>query len=489
MSEIKTELSQMLERGIAAAKAGDREMARDLLMRVVERDERNVKAWLWLSEVVDTPDDREVCLENVLTLEPGHRAAQRGLALLRQENAAPAHSRLHPVTGPSSAPSLAAALWRGFPPPEEQRPESEAGYTPPSIEESYAFSRKASPSLAAALLRPAAPLESEPESAAYEPPVPLPPEAPVVPGWPAVQQDVSTLLSEFDDEYLCPYCAEQTAPEDQVCPACKGNLWQSTPRLKARSGLLWLTVLSLVMAAMWQLYGFITWGFIYIQPLYTQGKLKTIDQFIGLYLGRPTVPPDVAATILERLPPATFWGLMLVIGLQLGTAFLIYLRWRPFYWFAVLLACLNVVYAVTEAVVHSRSEWGWLATLAQAGVPLMFLLLIQQDFMVQRERLLCRPDKGLHSHSGFYMRGREYARKKMWTQAVIHYRRATAEAPRMVAYHLALAAAYVQLKRYERALAALQEAQRIEPENRDVRQLAAEIAQKRAHYTGVTNDG
>ena len=76
---------RLLREGIAAAKAGQRERARDLLMRVVEQDEENVSAWLWLSGVVDSLDDQEICLENVLALDPDNEAARKGLASVRKQ--------------------------------------------------------------------------------------------------------------------------------------------------------------------------------------------------------------------------------------------------------------------------------------------------------------------------------------------------------------------------------------------------------------------
>jgi tetratricopeptide (TPR) repeat protein len=76
-------LEELVQAGIAAVKAGDKEQARVLLMRAVELDETSVTAWLWLSGVVETLADREVCLENVLTLDPDHAAAARGLAWIR----------------------------------------------------------------------------------------------------------------------------------------------------------------------------------------------------------------------------------------------------------------------------------------------------------------------------------------------------------------------------------------------------------------------
>ena len=42
-------LKALLEEGITAAKAGQKERARQCLMQVVKADENNEQAWLWLS--------------------------------------------------------------------------------------------------------------------------------------------------------------------------------------------------------------------------------------------------------------------------------------------------------------------------------------------------------------------------------------------------------------------------------------------------------
>src|SRR5512136_2127490 len=77
-----------LREGIGAAKAGQRERARELLVRVVEEDEENLQAWLWLSGVMDGLDDKEVCLENALELDPGNEAARKGLDWVRRKKEA-----------------------------------------------------------------------------------------------------------------------------------------------------------------------------------------------------------------------------------------------------------------------------------------------------------------------------------------------------------------------------------------------------------------
>jgi len=80
------EMREWLAEGIARAKAGQREQAREMLLRVVERDERNVQAWLWLSGLVDDLQDRRVALENVLAIEPENAFARAGLNWLDQQS-------------------------------------------------------------------------------------------------------------------------------------------------------------------------------------------------------------------------------------------------------------------------------------------------------------------------------------------------------------------------------------------------------------------
>jgi len=79
------QVSEWLREGIAAVKAGQNERAHDLLIRVVARDEQNAQAWLWLSGVVESLEDRRVCLENVLDIDPDNATARKGLAWVRRQ--------------------------------------------------------------------------------------------------------------------------------------------------------------------------------------------------------------------------------------------------------------------------------------------------------------------------------------------------------------------------------------------------------------------
>jgi tetratricopeptide (TPR) repeat protein len=77
------QVSEWLRDGIAAARAGRRDEARELLMRVIEVNERSERAWLWLSGVVETDEERLICFENVLTLNPDNAQAKAGLRWLQ----------------------------------------------------------------------------------------------------------------------------------------------------------------------------------------------------------------------------------------------------------------------------------------------------------------------------------------------------------------------------------------------------------------------
>jgi cell division septation protein DedD len=72
-----------LGEAIAYIGRGDREIGRQMLEEILEEDEVNEKAWLWLSSVVESDEDREICLENVLTLNPDNRVAQKSLEALQ----------------------------------------------------------------------------------------------------------------------------------------------------------------------------------------------------------------------------------------------------------------------------------------------------------------------------------------------------------------------------------------------------------------------
>ena len=62
----QSQVDRLLAQGVASAQAGQREKAYDLLMDVIELDQRNELAWLWLSSVTDDAGDHDYESRNQL---------------------------------------------------------------------------------------------------------------------------------------------------------------------------------------------------------------------------------------------------------------------------------------------------------------------------------------------------------------------------------------------------------------------------------------
>jgi tetratricopeptide (TPR) repeat protein len=78
--------SEVLQQAIRAARAGHKLEARDLLIELVEVDPRNEMAWIWLSGLVDTLEDRIIACENVLTINPANEKMRAHLAELQRQH-------------------------------------------------------------------------------------------------------------------------------------------------------------------------------------------------------------------------------------------------------------------------------------------------------------------------------------------------------------------------------------------------------------------
>ena len=107
-------MDNYLQQGIAAAKAGDKSCAFDLLTRASQVPATSEQAWLWLSGVVSDDSERLFCLDSVLRINSENAAAKRGAAMLRKNGvfpAVPVYPELQPAAslqGPASksVPSL-----------------------------------------------------------------------------------------------------------------------------------------------------------------------------------------------------------------------------------------------------------------------------------------------------------------------------------------------------------------------------------------------
>ncbi len=83
------EIEELYLNGIASAKAGNRRLAQAFFKRVIGINAHHEGAWLWLSQVLEDPDDIVYCLDAVLTLNPGNDNARRAKELLQGKRTEP----------------------------------------------------------------------------------------------------------------------------------------------------------------------------------------------------------------------------------------------------------------------------------------------------------------------------------------------------------------------------------------------------------------
>ena len=75
-------MSDTLQQAITAIMLGDHAAGRQLLTQVLKNDPRNEDAWLWMSQVVSSPDEQIKCLQNVLKINPKNETARHKLGSL-----------------------------------------------------------------------------------------------------------------------------------------------------------------------------------------------------------------------------------------------------------------------------------------------------------------------------------------------------------------------------------------------------------------------
>lgn len=76
-------VAELLRKGIEAKNEGKRSEAQDYFQQVVDLDEKNEKGWFWLASVVESDEERIICLGNVLHINPNNERAKRALEALQ----------------------------------------------------------------------------------------------------------------------------------------------------------------------------------------------------------------------------------------------------------------------------------------------------------------------------------------------------------------------------------------------------------------------
>jgi tetratricopeptide (TPR) repeat protein len=438
-----------LQQGIAAARAGQREQARALLMQVVEGDERNEQAWLWLAGVVDAPEDMRTCLQNVLDLNPGNQQAQHGLAWVDQRYGPPVPP-LAPPAPPLEPPlerELPAAL--ALPPPAA--PEQQRSYpgTTTKLADAAVTTEDGTGT------RSSSPRESKGL-----------PVAPIIAAPP---------------EHPCPYCGMPTVLKQQACTQCRGDLMVRAAPASRRS--LALTVLGLLWGIGGVLFLLVTvlvfFLFLWLrqsaQAATAAGSADALLLAIAVTLVLGMFYLIVARSLLARRLWAYITNMVLIVLNFFGTLSSIA--------FGTLL--IGSLLAGLDGVRNAETvaTTAGLIVVAVLGIafvllPIMLAFLSYGDFFGPKVRF--QPLIEPADHLVHYNNGIAYKNRGMWYMATQEWDLAVSKKPHEPNYLHALGLAYAQLKQPAKARALLDRALLIEPNNLQIRASRALIDQMAA---------
>ncbi len=430
-----------------AIEAGETEAARDLLMQAVACDESNVAAWWQLRQVVEAPDEYEICLENVLALDPDHAEARAALESARRDRALTSAV----LDEAADAPALDSQAEDSWMPvitlPFISPPESEAAPVPPAI--------------------------------------PTP--------------DI------LDDELHCPYCATPTAWEDRRCAVCGRALWTRQREVERRASPYWVLIILEVTLC----FGGLLLPLLLLTYVDMRVEFADITQLFPVYLGMRNITPAGAAVVFGLAPRLLFWLSLIPSGLSALILLSVLSRWLPLYFTALLAGALRILAGISSAVIvmstrlepakaalHGALEVapaGQFINLVRTGITaadlglvalatfaLVSLASLQDHFALKSRRLLLRIDNDVEgSQVGLWLRGRAYAQQKVWALAALHLRQAVMIEKHLEVY-LALGVAYINLACFDLAEATLKQARRLSPENPQIDELTELLAEKRA---------
>ena len=413
-----TELQGLLRAGIAAARAGEKDRARRLLLQVIERDEEVEAAWLWLSDVVDDPAERQICLENALTLNPDNQAARAGLRWLQEQRPTAATPTV------ASSPPAAAATHALTPSP------SELGLAP-------------SP------------------APAGTPPQPEPAPAPPPP---------STLEI---DPFGCPYCGGTIQAEEPRCLDCGRTTIRRYRRREAGPWLGWLVVCFLLLAATSVLEGLLAGQVIGMEQLPAALNETALRFLVGSVLVAPEGMPARLADLAAVLGPVNY----LLAGLCLAAAIGLAVRSRIAYFGSFLLGGVLVV-ATGTGLLSGLS--GWVPSLLRLGLialSVKWLADTAPAFEWQTRAYTADLDNDLRTDMDYYNRGRQYREMGMWAKAAGHWKVADQMAPDRPAYRGHLARAYLQMGYPAAALAEVDRALARTPDDEELLAFRASLVE------------
>jgi hypothetical protein len=189
--------------------------------------------------------------------------------------------------------------------------------------------------------------------------------------------------------------------------------------------------------------------------------------FIPLYFGQAAGQPDLGPTALAAFPAWLFWSwlgatfysllLIAILYLRLPHGNTLYLITATF---MIILSFLNFIFFYNSIPMLLLNLVAFFIGIAQ----LVTTLNLWHDFTFKEYRLQLKVDRDAKTHMTLFISGREYSKLRMWGLAAIHLRRAVAADFNNPSYQLALAVAYMNIKREDLAEKALAQAEKLDPQ-------------------------
>ncbi|MBI5563506.1 MAG: hypothetical protein HY870_01330 [Chloroflexi bacterium] len=434
------ETTPLLQAGIAAAKAGERGKARELLQRVVTADESNLQAWLWLSDVVNTLEDQEVCLENVLTLDPNNATARKGLDWIRAQILATPEVEpisIFPHVEMDELRQREARVSIDFSDAEFDDPLLCVYCAQPTRDED-----KSCPNCHRSLY--ATMLKRDKPSWLWV-------------GWTTGIVDVfySLGLLLLLTTILAYTLSAANFSDRPIETADVVKAYFGLPGAMPRAA---QTALFSVLSR--EVF-FFRLGYAVLTVLATFGLLTRRRPFYLLYVA------SLAASVVSVYFLAT-----------LNRAFIVAAG-----------GAVTPLQGIAQVALNELL--GMFATLssALAGALLLLrgllVLVMEGDFEKITERLWCVIDKTVREPTTAFVRAKTHMRHGRWTLATLYLQRAVTLQPAIADYQLALAEAYARLKRYAQSLHVLDQVERLTPGSLQVKQLR-EVIEQLAQRTSAT---
>jgi tetratricopeptide (TPR) repeat protein len=198
------------------------------------------------------------------------------------------------------------------------------------------------------------------------------------------------------------------------------------------------------------------------------------------YLGQPVDRPDAQVeAMLTIYPPWLLGGLAAAALYSLLLMLILYFRVPNGHVVYLINAGLMLALGFFGAVFNYTSMPALVAAIVVLGIGALQLLITMNlwyDFTFEQGRLQLKFDRGATNHTTAFISGRKYSELGMWGLAVIHLRRAVSKEPNKFLYNIALAVAYMNIKRYDLARDTLDHAEKLEPASDKVTRLKAELA-------------